>query len=52
MSAQAQSLSAYLHDLADSIDPIKSELESTVGHEQYHLLQAQAVRNDPGFPNV
>jgi hypothetical protein len=26
-------------------------LESTVGHEQYHLLQAQAVRNNPNFPN-
>jgi hypothetical protein len=27
-------------------------LESTVAHEQYHLLQVHAVRNDPCFPNV
>jgi hypothetical protein len=25
-------------------------LEATIGHEQYHLLQAQAIRNHPDFP--
>ncbi len=25
-------------------------LESTVGHEEYYLLQAQAVRAHPAFP--